>query len=83
MDPYPWMLSLKLLDPLDQMPDPLRFGAADVNVPAGLYAQTMAERGFLTLAFDPSFTGESGGAGLPRHQHRGFPGGGGLPLSTG
>ena len=28
---------------------------------AGLYAQTMAERGFLTLAFDPSFTGESGG----------------------
>ena len=26
-----------------------------------LYAQTMAERGFLTLAFDPSFTGESGG----------------------
>ena len=28
---------------------------------AGLYAQTMAERGFLTMAFDPSFTGESGG----------------------
>ncbi len=28
---------------------------------AGLYAQTMAERGFITLAFDPSFTGESGG----------------------
>ena len=28
---------------------------------AGLYAQTMAERGFLTIAFDPSFTGESGG----------------------
>ena len=27
---------------------------------SGLYAQTMAERGFLTLAFDPSFTGESG-----------------------
>lgn len=26
-----------------------------------LYAQTLAERGFLTIAFDPSFTGESGG----------------------
>lgn len=28
---------------------------------SGLYAQEMAQRGFLTLAFDPSFTGESGG----------------------
>lgn len=28
---------------------------------SGLYAQEMAERGFLTIAFDPSFTGESGG----------------------
>ena len=28
---------------------------------SGLYAQTMAERGLLTIAFDPSFTGESGG----------------------
>lgn len=28
---------------------------------SGLYAQTMAESGFLTLTFDPSFTGESGG----------------------
>lgn len=28
---------------------------------AGIYAQTLAERGFITLAFDPSFSGESGG----------------------
>ena len=34
---------------------------------SGLYAQTMAERGFLTIAFDPSFTGESGG--FPRDMH--------------
>ena len=32
---------------------------------SGLYAQTMAEFGFLTLAFDPSFTGES--SGQPRY----------------
>ncbi len=36
------------------------FGAVKEQC-AGLYAQTMAERGFITIAFDPSFTGESGG----------------------
>ena len=39
------------------------FGAVKEQC-AGLYAQAMAERGFLTIAFDPSFTGESGG--MPR-----------------
>ncbi len=40
------------------------FGAVKEQA-SGLYAQTMAERGFLTIAFDPSFTGES--SGQPRY----------------
>ena len=42
------------------------FGACKEQA-SGLYAQTMAERGFLAIAFDPSFTGESGG--FPRAMH--------------
>ena len=40
------------------------FGAVKEQC-SGLYAQIMAERGYLTIAFDPSFTGESGR--LPRY----------------
>lgn len=42
------------------------FGAVKEQL-SGLYAQEMARRGFLTIAFDPSFTGESGGE--PRYMN--------------
>ena len=65
---YGITLAADLYRPVDAAPDTLLpaiavcgpFGAVKEQC-AGLYAQTMAERGLLTIAFDPSFTGESGG----------------------
>ncbi|MCG7389653.1 alpha/beta hydrolase [Pantoea sp. ACRSB] len=65
---YGIMLSADLYQPKDRGTRKLPalvvsgpFGAVKEQS-AGLYAQHFAERGFVTLAFDPSFTGESGGA---------------------
>ena len=59
------------------------FGAVKEQA-SGLYAQELAKRGFLTIAFDPSFTGRERRTaplcGFARHQHRGLLGSGGLPL---
>lgn len=65
---YGITLAADLYRPVDVAPDALLpaiavcgpFGAVKEQC-SGLYAQTLAERGFLTIAFDPSYTGESGG----------------------
>lgn len=64
---YGITLAADLYQPKNQ--DDKRLAAIAVSGPfgavkeqsSGLYAQTMAERGFVTLAFDPSYTGESEG----------------------
>lgn len=64
---YGITLAADLYEPKDR--GDKRFAALAVSGPfgavkeqaSGLYAQTMAERGFITLAFDPSYTGESSG----------------------
>lgn len=58
------------------------FGAVKEQA-SGLYAQTMAKRGFLTIAFDPSFTGESSGTlrdVFSLYQYRRLSGSGRLPF---
>ena len=57
---YGITLAADIYKPKDAEDRLAAFGAVKEQA-AGLYAQTMAERGFLTMAFDPSFTGESGG----------------------
>jgi fermentation-respiration switch protein FrsA (DUF1100 family) len=64
---YGITLTADLYQPKNRGSDPLAaivvsgpFGAVKEQS-SGLYAQTMAGRGFVTLAFDPSYTGESGG----------------------
>lgn len=66
---YGITLAADLYEPKTQPPPNGKWPALVVSGPfgavkeqsSGLYAQTLAERGFITLAFDPSFTGESGG----------------------
>ncbi|HCY84662.1 MAG TPA: hypothetical protein DHV36_05955 [Desulfobacteraceae bacterium] len=69
---YGLTLSADLYMPKDMDPS-LKYAAILVGTPyggvkeqgAGIYAQTMAERGFIAMAFDESFNGES--SGTPRH----------------
>lgn len=56
----PKSLDNGLIGPLPAVAVSGPFGAVKEQC-SGLYAQTLAENGFIALAFDPSFTGESGG----------------------